>query len=47
MIIEVCLLKSKIHRAAVTDGNLRYEGSLNSTSDLMEKCGLIPYERIE
>ena len=44
--MEVCLLKSKIHRATITDGNLDYEGSLTIASDLMEKCGLIPYERI-
>lgn len=42
----MCLLKSKIHRATITDGNLDYEGSLTIAPDLMEKCGLIPYERI-
>ena len=30
----------------ITDGNLKYEGSLTIAADLMEKCGLIPYERI-
>ena len=40
------LLKSKIHRATITDGNLKYEGSLTIAADLMKKCGLIPYERI-
>ena len=44
--MEMCLLKSKIHRATITDGNIEYEGSLTIASDLMEKCGLIPYERI-
>ena len=44
--MEICLLKSKIHRATITDGNLDYEGSLTIASDLMAKCGLIPYERI-
>ncbi len=43
---KFCLLKSKIHRATITDGNLKYEGSLTIAADLMEKCGLIPYERI-
>ena len=41
-----CLLKSKIHRATITDGNVKYEGSLTIASDLMEQCGLMPYERI-
>src|SRR6266498_5749450 len=44
--MQVCLLKSKIHRATITDGNLKYEGSLTIAAELMEKCGLIPYERI-
>src|SRR5881409_3171355 len=44
--MQVCLLKSKIHRASITDGNLKYEGSLTIAADVIEKCGLIPYERI-
>src|SRR5215467_10156468 len=40
------LLKSKIHRAAVTGGNVDYEGSLTIASDLMDEVGLVPYERI-
>lgn len=42
----VHLLKSKIHRAQVTAGNLEYEGSLTIDRDLMDKVGLLPYERI-
>ena len=44
--MQVFLLKSKIHRAAVTGGNVEYEGSLTISADLMEKCGLQEYERI-
>jgi aspartate 1-decarboxylase len=44
--MHVSLLKSKIHRATITDGNLDYEGSLTIAADLMERCGLVPYERI-
>jgi aspartate 1-decarboxylase len=40
------LLKSKIHRAQVTGGDLNYEGSLGIARDLMDKVGLLPYERI-
>ncbi|MGD0614207.1 MAG: aspartate 1-decarboxylase [Verrucomicrobiota bacterium] len=40
------LLKSKIHRATVTGGNVNYEGSLTIARDLMDKAGLLPYERI-
>jgi aspartate 1-decarboxylase len=42
----VYLLKSKIHRARVTGASLDYEGSLTIAEDLMEKVGLLPYERI-
>jgi aspartate 1-decarboxylase len=42
----VQLLKSKIHRATVTDANLEYEGSMTIDRDLMDKVGLIPYEKI-
>ena len=42
----VHLLKSKIHRAQVTASSLDYEGSLTIDADLMEKVGLLPYEKI-
>src|SRR6516162_8657903 len=44
--MQVFLLKSKIHRATVTGGNVEYEGSLTISVDLMEKAGLQEYERI-
>jgi aspartate 1-decarboxylase len=42
----VFLLKSKLHRARVTDANLDYEGSMTIDADLMDKVGMLPYERI-
>ena len=39
--MNLILLKSKIHRATVTGGDLNYEGSLTIAEDLMEKCGLL------
>ncbi len=42
----VHLLKSKIHRAQVTGAELNYEGSMSIDRDLMDKVGLLPYERI-
>jgi aspartate 1-decarboxylase len=44
--MQVFLLKSKIHRATVTDGNLDYEGSLTIDANLMKAAGFHPYERI-
>ena len=44
--MQVQLLKSKIHRAQITGGDLDYEGSLTIDRTLMEKAGLRPYEKI-
>jgi aspartate 1-decarboxylase len=44
--MQIHLLKSKIHRATVTGGNVNYEGSLTIAGDLMDKIGLQEYERI-
>jgi aspartate 1-decarboxylase len=44
--MQLHLLKSKIHRAQVTGSSLNYEGSLTIAEDLMERVGLLPYERI-
>lgn len=44
--MTICLLKSKIHRAAVTGASLDYEGSLTIAADLAERVGLRQYERI-
>lgn len=40
------MLKSKIHRASVTDANLEYEGSLTIDSHLMELADIAPYELV-
>jgi aspartate 1-decarboxylase len=44
--VDVFLLKSKIHRAAVTSADLSYEGSLTISADLAELVELQEYERI-
>ena len=41
------MLKSKIHRATVTDANLHYEGSLTIDRNLMEQADIVPYEMIK
>jgi aspartate 1-decarboxylase len=38
------LLKSKIHRATVTEANLHYQGSLTLGAALVEAAGLIDHE---
>ncbi len=41
------MLKSKIHRARVTECNVDYEGSITIDKDLMEAADLLPYERVD
>ncbi len=41
------MMKSKIHRATVTDSNLDYEGSITIDEELMEKANIIPYEQVD
>lgn len=40
------LLKSKIHRATVTDANVDYEGSISIDRDLMDLADLQQYEQV-
>jgi aspartate 1-decarboxylase len=40
------MLKSKIHRATVTDADVNYEGSITIDENLMEEANLIPYEKV-
>ena len=40
------MLKSKIHRATITDADLNYEGSLTVDKDLLDTVDLRPYERV-
>jgi aspartate 1-decarboxylase len=40
------MLKSKLHRAVVTDANLHYEGSITIDRDLMEQAGILPFEQV-
>lgn len=44
--MQIHLLKSKLHRATVTGGDVNYEGSLTIAGDLMDKVGLQEYEKI-
>ena len=40
------MLKSKIHRATVTDANLNYEGSITIDTDLLTLADIRPYEQV-
>jgi len=41
------MLKSKIHRARVTDANLYYEGSITIDAKLMQAADIIENEKVE
>lgn len=41
------MLKSKIHRATVTDANLNYEGSLAVDKSLLHEVDLYPSEKVK
>jgi aspartate 1-decarboxylase len=40
------LLKSKIHRATVTEANLDYEGSVTIDENLMRAANIVEYEQV-
>ncbi len=41
------MMKSKIHRATVTEANLHYVGSVTVDAELMERADLLPYEKVQ
>ncbi len=45
--MRITMLKSKIHRATVTDADLNYEGSISIDPKLCEAARLIPFEKVE
>lgn len=45
--MNITLLKSKIHRATITQANLNYEGSITIDSELCKQANLLPFERVE
>ena len=41
------MLRSKIHRACVTEVNLDYEGSITIDKKIMEEADILPYEQVQ
>ena len=44
--MQVSMLKSKIHRAVITQAELNYVGSVTIDEDLMDAAGLFEYEKV-
>ncbi|HEX3933056.1 MAG TPA: aspartate 1-decarboxylase, partial [Puia sp.] len=45
MVIEI--LKSKVHRAVITEANLNYVGSLTLDEDLLDAANMIENEKVQ
>jgi aspartate 1-decarboxylase len=45
--MKVTMLKSKLHKARVTDRHLDYEGSTTIDRALLEEVGILPHEQIQ
>ncbi|MFO0414332.1 MAG: aspartate 1-decarboxylase [Bacteroidota bacterium] len=45
MLIEI--LKSKVHRATITEANLHYIGSLTLDEELIEAANMVEFEKIQ
>ena len=45
--MQIQILKSKIHRAVITEANLNYVGSLTLDEDLMDAANFIENEKIQ
>ena len=41
------ILRSKIHRATVTDSDLHYEGSITIDERLLNNADILPYEKVD
>ncbi|NMM54175.1 aspartate 1-decarboxylase [Paenibacillus aquistagni] len=41
------MMKSKIHRATVTEANLNYVGSITIDEELMEQADILPNEKVQ
>lgn len=44
--MTITMLKSKIHRAVVTQAELNYVGSITVDIDLLEQSGIYEYEKV-
>ena len=45
--MNIAVLKSKVHRAVITEANLNYVGSLTLDEDLMDAANMIENEKVQ
>jgi aspartate 1-decarboxylase len=45
--MQIQVLKSKIHRATITQAELHYVGSITIDQDLLDAANMIPHEKVQ
>ncbi len=45
--MDIVMLKSKIHRATVTEANIDYVGSITIDENLLDESGILEYEKVQ
>lgn len=45
--MKLTIFKSKLHQMRVTEANLLYEGSITIDEDLLDKAGILAYEKVQ
>jgi len=45
--VLLTMMKSKLHRATITQADPDYEGSISIDTDLLEAAGILPHEQVD
>lgn len=45
--MQIKMMKSKIHRATVTQADLHYEGSISIDADLLNQSGILSHQQVD
>lgn len=45
--MQLTMMKAKLHRAAVTQADLHYEGSISIDADLLQAAGILVHEQVD
>jgi aspartate 1-decarboxylase len=45
--MQLTLMRSKIHRATITEADLNYEGSISIDEELLEESGILENEKVD
>lgn len=45
--MNLTMFRAKLHRLRVTEADLYYEGSITLDQELLDACGILPYEKVQ